>query len=234
MRHLPPKRRPDRRDEFRRADRRLCPHRCRSAAAGATAPAAPSRGYGRRLSATGEYPSHGREGTWINKWQSHGIKLPAMEVAAIDDDALIGTVHDRFVARLNANLRPDGTVYDFSERDALYDAGYDLYPLVRASLAAAGRGQDWFGLAGAGICRPMETAKRREPVSVGQPAGPALSRHRDDHRPGSAALAMDDSLYAVEVIPAVISRDRRQAAHRTRSRPTGYGTGNPRENRPPT
>ena len=77
-------------------------------------------------------------------WQSHRIKLLTLSAFALGDPSLIRQAHEAFSEHLRANIRPDGSVYDFYERDALHYVTYDLEPLTVACLAAMMHGQDWF------------------------------------------------------------------------------------------
>jgi len=77
-------------------------------------------------------------------WQSHRIKLLTLSAFALGDEDLIGKAHAAFSQHLAANIRPDGSVYDFRLRDALHYVTYDLEPLTMACLAAKMHGQDWF------------------------------------------------------------------------------------------
>ncbi|MEI7256644.1 alginate lyase family protein [Dickeya dadantii] len=89
-----------------------------------------------------------KRGTWNNNWQSHRVKLVTMGAAALDDPRLMAAAQEAFVRQLNANVRADGEVLDFSQRDALHYVVYDLEPLVRAVLAARAQGHDWLDLKG--------------------------------------------------------------------------------------
>lgn len=87
-----------------------------------------------------------RGGTATNNWQSHRIKLAALAAYETGDDALIKRARRAYVKQLSNNLRPDGTVIDFQERDAIHYVVYDLQPLVMAALAAKMHGDDWYSL----------------------------------------------------------------------------------------
>ncbi|WP_255412281.1 alginate lyase family protein [Dickeya sp. Secpp 1600] len=89
-----------------------------------------------------------KRGTWNNNWQSHRVKLVTMGAAALDDPRLMAAAQQAFVRQLNANVRADGEVLDFSQRDALHYVVYSLEPLVRAALAARTQGHDWLDLKG--------------------------------------------------------------------------------------
>lgn len=81
--------------------------------------------------------------TWINNWQSHRIKIMAMASAALGDRALIAQTHRLFLQQLANNVRPDGSVEDFEDRDALHYVVYDLEPLTMAAIAVQPFGQNW-------------------------------------------------------------------------------------------
>jgi hypothetical protein len=83
-------------------------------------------------------------------WQSHRIKLIVLASYALGDEALIARAGKAFQRQVSVNIRPDGSVDDFTKRDALHYVTYDLEPLSVAALAAREHGQDWFhGAAGA-------------------------------------------------------------------------------------
>lgn len=81
--------------------------------------------------------------TWINNWQSHRIKIMAMASAALGDRALIAQTHRLFLQQLANNVRPDGSVEDFEDRDALHYVVYDLEPLTMAAIAVQPFSQNW-------------------------------------------------------------------------------------------
>ncbi len=77
-------------------------------------------------------------------WQSHRVKLAAMAAFQTGDAKLIERARAAFRAQITANLRADGTVFDFHERDAIHYVTYDLDPLMMAALSAKAHGEDWF------------------------------------------------------------------------------------------
>ncbi|NWA24573.1 alginate lyase family protein [Pseudomonas gingeri] len=81
----------------------------------------------------------------INNWQSHRVKLVTMAAAALVDRAMLEQAFQLFQQQVADNLLPDGSVFDFRERDALHYVVYDLEPLVQAALAARpyGIGGNW-------------------------------------------------------------------------------------------
>ncbi len=83
-------------------------------------------------------------GSWDNNWQSHRVKIVTMIAVATGDDALFDDARRLFRAQVAANIKPDGQVIDFAERDALHYVIYDLEPLTQAALAARAHGEDWY------------------------------------------------------------------------------------------
>lgn len=80
----------------------------------------------------------------INNWQSHRVKLITLVAVALEDRGMLATAHELFRRQVNDNIRPDGSVLDFTERDALHYVVYDLQPLVQAAIAAQSYGVgDW-------------------------------------------------------------------------------------------
>jgi hypothetical protein len=78
----------------------------------------------------------------INNWQSHRIKLLATSAAALGDPRLIAAARKRLLLHVAANILPDGSTADFTQRDALHYVTYDLEPLVQAALALSPYGKD--------------------------------------------------------------------------------------------
>lgn len=79
-------------------------------------------------------------------WQSHRIKLAAMAAYSTGDNRLIARARAAYAKQLAVNLRPDGSTFDFEERDALHYVTYNLDPLMMAAIAAQAHGDDWFTL----------------------------------------------------------------------------------------
>jgi hypothetical protein len=84
------------------------------------------------------------QSTWKNNWQSHRVKLATLSAAALGDRALLDQARHAFERQLAVNLRSDGSVIDFAQRDALHYVVYDLEPLLRAALAARAMNEDWY------------------------------------------------------------------------------------------
>lgn len=79
-----------------------------------------------------------------NNWQSHRVKLATLAAFQLGDPGLIARARQAFRQQVAANIGPDGTVSDFSERDALHYVTYDLEPLLVAAIAAQRHGEDWY------------------------------------------------------------------------------------------
>jgi hypothetical protein len=77
-------------------------------------------------------------------WQSHRIKLATMAAFQTGDRKLIDRARAAYRKQIAANLRPDGSTFDFEERDALHYVTYNLDPLMMAALSARAHGEDWF------------------------------------------------------------------------------------------
>jgi hypothetical protein len=88
-------------------------------------------------------------GTWRNNWQSHRIKLIALAAFTLGDRKMMNAAQRLFVEHLADNIGPDGTTLDFTERDAVHYAVYDLQPLVTAALAARRFNRNWLRERGA-------------------------------------------------------------------------------------
>lgn len=97
-------------------------------------------GYIQRIAAFGDP----RPGTTTNNWQSHRVKLVTLAAAALGDPAMLKTARELFERQVANNIKANGEVIDFAERDALHYVVYDLQPLVTAALAAKPFGDgDW-------------------------------------------------------------------------------------------
>jgi hypothetical protein len=81
----------------------------------------------------------------LTNWQSHRVKLATLAAYETGDAKLIARARAAFRAQIAANVRPDGSVFDFHERDALHYVTYDLDPLLMAALAAKAHGENWIG-----------------------------------------------------------------------------------------
>ncbi|QCP47726.1 alginate lyase [Trinickia violacea] len=82
-------------------------------------------------------------GIFRNNWQSHRVKLIAMSAFTLDDRKMINAAQRLFVEHIGDNIAPDGSTFDFTERDALHYVTYDVQPLVTAALAARRHNRNW-------------------------------------------------------------------------------------------
>lgn len=67
-----------------------------------------------------------------------------MLAGASDNKELFSKATTIFQEQIFKNIKNSGEVYDFSERDALSYAVFDLLPLAQAALVAKNNGYDWF------------------------------------------------------------------------------------------
>ena len=91
-------------------------------------------------------------------WSSHRVKLAVMAAYETGDPKLEARAAEVFHEQVKRNIRPDGSVEDFYERDALHYVVYDLDPLQMAALAAKVHGEDWFreGAGGKNIAHAVD------------------------------------------------------------------------------
>lgn len=78
-----------------------------------------------------------------NNWQSHRIKIFTLAAVALQDTSMLNQAQAFFDAQVATNIRPDGSVEDYYERDALHYVTYDLEPLTQAAIAAHSAGREW-------------------------------------------------------------------------------------------
>lgn len=120
----------------------------------------------------------------VNNWQSHRIKLLATTAAVLGNPALVAAARRWLMIQVAANIRPDGSTVDFTQRDALHYVTYDLEPLVQAALALSPYGGgnllearassgssiaaalDWLAPYAEGRRRHQEFAHTSEPFDV--------------------------------------------------------------------
>ncbi|WP_439273473.1 alginate lyase family protein [Pseudochrobactrum sp. HB0163] len=75
--------------------------------------------------------------------QSHSIKIFTLAAVALKDAAMLNQAQTFFDVQIARNIRPDGSVEDYYERDALHYVTYDLEPLAEAAIAAHSAGREW-------------------------------------------------------------------------------------------
>lgn len=83
--------------------------------------------------------------TSFNNWNSHRLKIIGEVAWCLNDNSLKSLTINELKTQLNANLNPDGTSFDFLERDALHYHTYDLEPLLKlAVIIKKDTGQDFY------------------------------------------------------------------------------------------
>lgn len=87
----------------------------------------------------------GDKGTAINNWNSHRLKIIAMIAYAVHDGKYDKLLQQEMAKQIAINLYPDGTGYDFKERDAFHYHIYNLEPLLTAATVIyRATGKDYF------------------------------------------------------------------------------------------
>jgi hypothetical protein len=79
--------------------------------------------------------SRGSKGTAINNWNSHRIKIIVLIAYTTHTNKYDKAIPRELARQLSVDLYPDGTSYDFAERDAFHYHIYTLEPLIRAITA---------------------------------------------------------------------------------------------------
>jgi len=72
----------------------------------------------------------GNRGTAINNWNSHRIKIITLINYTIQAGKYDAFIISELEKQLAANLNPNGTTWDFMQRDAFHYQTYDLEPLL--------------------------------------------------------------------------------------------------------
>ncbi|EPO5339638.1 alginate lyase family protein [Klebsiella pneumoniae] len=83
---------------------------------------------------------------WKSNWQSNRIRLVTLIAIAIDDDLMFQKIKKYYIKQIQNNIYHDGSTWDFRERDAIKYVIADLDALIDTSLAARGKGEDWYNL----------------------------------------------------------------------------------------
>ena len=83
--------------------------------------------------------------TSMNNWHSHRLKIVGLIGLLLDDRKLTDYTAAAFKAQIDRNLNPDGSSWDFHERDALHYHVYDLEPLLTLAIAYQQAGTDLYG-----------------------------------------------------------------------------------------
>jgi hypothetical protein len=82
-----------------------------------------------------------------NNHYSHRLKIIGHVAFLLADPELTRWTAAAYRRHLDVNLYPDGTTFDFRQRDALHYHVYDLLPLVELAVAADKNGDNFYGYA---------------------------------------------------------------------------------------
>ncbi|HZZ26978.1 MAG TPA: alginate lyase family protein [Pirellulales bacterium] len=85
-----------------------------------------------------------KDNNHFNNWHSHRLKIVGLIAFLLPDQALIDTTVRMYKEQIEHNIEPDGSTYDFHERDALHYHLYDLAPLLTLAIAAKANGVDLY------------------------------------------------------------------------------------------
>lgn len=129
------------------------------------------RGWGWAYAGAMRHP--GPQGSWRNNWQSHRVKLLTLLAVASEDPAMFDAARQLFRQQVQINIRGDGEVIDYRQRDALHYVVYDLQPLLQAARAAQHQGEDWYHW------RNTQGASLATAVAWLQPYAEGRLRHRE-------------------------------------------------------
>ncbi len=80
-----------------------------------------------------------------NNWHSHRLKIVGLIALLLHDKAAIDQTVALYKDQIDHNVHPDGSTYDFYERDALHYHMYDIEPLLTLAIAARNSGVDLYG-----------------------------------------------------------------------------------------
>lgn len=79
-----------------------------------------------------------------NNHMSHRLKIIGHIAYVLTDAAQARWTAGEYRRHLDRNLNPDGTTFDFRQRDALHYHVYDLLPLVELAIAADKNGENFY------------------------------------------------------------------------------------------
>jgi hypothetical protein len=85
-----------------------------------------------------------KSSTGINNWNSHRLKIVGLIGFLLPDQKLIDYVVNGYKQQIADDLNPDGSSFDYKERDALHYHVYTLEPLLVLARAAQMNGIDLY------------------------------------------------------------------------------------------
>lgn len=83
-------------------------------------------------------------GRLTNNWNSHRIKVVSMIGYILDNQAFLDFSVEEYKKHIENNLNPDGTSFDFVERDAIHYHLFNLDPLLVVAQVASLKGLDLY------------------------------------------------------------------------------------------
>jgi hypothetical protein len=87
------------------------------------------------------FAAHPDRTTSFNNWNSHRLKIVGLAAFATGDGKYLDFVLREFPRQLSRDFLPDGSSFDFHERDALHYHLYSVLPLLSLCEAAAQNGR---------------------------------------------------------------------------------------------
>ena len=128
----------------------------------------------------------------MTNWQSHRVKLATMAAFQTGDARLIDRARAAYRKQVNANIQPDGSVFDFHERDALHYVTYDLDPLLMAAIAAKAHGENWYGWQSSAGSSLAAALRWLEPYALGAKTHVEFARSKISFDKERAAAGQPD------------------------------------------
>ena len=98
----------------------------------------------RKIAAAEQGTANKKSATAMNNWNSHRLKIIGLIGFLLRDQNLIHDAVEGFKKQVAANLQPDGSSFDFHERDALHYHCYTLEPLLELAVTASLNGIDLY------------------------------------------------------------------------------------------
>jgi len=115
--------------------------------------------------------SHAKKNA-INNWQSHRLKIVGLVGYALADSKYINYAVEGYKKQMESNLKPDGSSFDFHERDALHYHCYDLEPLLALAMAAQANGTNLYSQTSSGGASLDKSVKFLVPYCTGAKTHP--------------------------------------------------------------
>lgn len=79
-----------------------------------------------------------------NNWHSHRLKIVGLIALLLQNKSAIDQTVALYKDQIDHNVHPDGSTYDFYERDALHYHMYDIEPLLTLAIAARNNSLDLY------------------------------------------------------------------------------------------